>query len=243
MRVAALGRVRARLLLPHRPVGGVDEPPRYDRVRYGPRAEADGGYCGANGTRPGFGTSPSAGSCRARTHFGRVLRRVLRPGAEGADADRARARCAVRAVRLVVSPTSPMVAFPLGARTTTPAMYLSDILTIPPTWPARLACRSRAGSRRASPWGSSSAGRSSGQHAVPRWARPRAGPRFRLRGGARAMTLGDRDPPRDPRPSEDAHEAVLPLVIAYGAAANARRAPSASAIPARCRCRTARPSR
>ena len=34
---------------------------------------------------------------------------------------------------LLVSPTSPTVAFPLGARTANPlAMYLSDVLAIPP---------------------------------------------------------------------------------------------------------------
>ena len=90
----------------------------------------------------------------------------------------------------LVSPTSPTVAFPLGARTADPiAMYLSDLLTIPscmaglpglehPVRPvggtAGRPAADRAAVRR--------------EHAVPHRPRARAGDRLRRRSGAAAMS-------------------------------------------------------
>jgi aspartyl-tRNA(Asn)/glutamyl-tRNA(Gln) amidotransferase subunit A len=109
---------------------------RYDGVRYGYRAEVEGDLTSLyERTRhDGFGDEPkrrimlgtyalSAGYYEAfygqaqkvRTIIGNEFRAVLR------DFD------------VLVSPTSPTVAFPLGARTANPlAMYLSDVLAIPP---------------------------------------------------------------------------------------------------------------
>ena len=63
----------------------------------------------------------------------RLLRGLLRPGAEGPDADRRRTSTAAFAeVDFVVTPTSPSVAFGLGEKTDDPlAMYLNDFFTVP----------------------------------------------------------------------------------------------------------------
>jgi len=109
---------------------------RYDGVRYGYRAPVEGGLTELyERTRhDGFGDEPkrrimlgtyalSAGyydafygqAQKVRTIIGQEFRAVLQ------DFD------------VLVSPTSPTVAFPLGARTANPlAMYLSDLLAIPP---------------------------------------------------------------------------------------------------------------
>jgi aspartyl-tRNA(Asn)/glutamyl-tRNA(Gln) amidotransferase subunit A len=109
---------------------------RYDGVRYGYRAEAEGDLTKLyERTRhDGFGDEPkrrimlgtyalSAGyydafygqAQKVRTIIGNEFRAVLQ------DFD------------VLVSPTSPTVAFALGARTENPlAMYLSDVLAIPP---------------------------------------------------------------------------------------------------------------
>jgi aspartyl-tRNA(Asn)/glutamyl-tRNA(Gln) amidotransferase subunit A len=109
---------------------------RYDGVRFGYRAEVEGDLTELyDRTRhDGFGDEPkrrimlgtyalSAGyydafygqAQKVRTIIGNEFRAVLQ------DFD------------VLVSPTSPTVAFPLGARTANPlAMYLSDLLAIPP---------------------------------------------------------------------------------------------------------------
>ncbi len=108
---------------------------RYDGVRYGLRADAGDLNTLYERTRhDGFGDEPkrrimlgtyalSAGyydafygqAQKVRTIIGNEFRAVLE------DFD------------VLVSPTSPTVAFPLGARTENPlAMYLSDLLAIPP---------------------------------------------------------------------------------------------------------------
>jgi aspartyl-tRNA(Asn)/glutamyl-tRNA(Gln) amidotransferase subunit A len=108
---------------------------RYDGVRFGLRADAAGGYFElAERTRDeGFGDEPkrrimlgtyalSAGyydafygqAQKVRTLIGREHATLF----EGFD--------------MLISPTSPTVAFPLGAKTQDPlAMYVSDVLTIP----------------------------------------------------------------------------------------------------------------
>jgi aspartyl-tRNA(Asn)/glutamyl-tRNA(Gln) amidotransferase subunit A len=109
---------------------------RYDGVRYGYRARVEGdlGELYERTRHDGFGDEPkrrimlgtyalSAGyydafygqAQKVRTVIGNEFSAVL------ADFD------------VLVSPTSPTVAFPLGARTENPlAMYLSDLLAIPP---------------------------------------------------------------------------------------------------------------
>ncbi|MET0938842.1 MAG: Asp-tRNA(Asn)/Glu-tRNA(Gln) amidotransferase subunit GatA [Gaiellaceae bacterium] len=108
---------------------------RYDGVRFGPRVEGDGGYFDlSKRTRDeGFGDEPkrrimlgtyalSAGYYDAFYGQAQKVRTVI--GREHA--------ALFERFDLLVSPTSPTVAFPLGARTQDPlAMYVSDILTIP----------------------------------------------------------------------------------------------------------------
>jgi aspartyl-tRNA(Asn)/glutamyl-tRNA(Gln) amidotransferase subunit A len=107
---------------------------RYDGVRYGLRV-SDGTYHDmVERTRDaGFGDEPkrrimlgayalSAGYYEAFYGQAQKVRTVI------ADEHRA----AFEQVDVLVSPTSPTVAFPLGAKTQDPlAMYLSDLLTIP----------------------------------------------------------------------------------------------------------------
>jgi aspartyl-tRNA(Asn)/glutamyl-tRNA(Gln) amidotransferase subunit A len=107
---------------------------RYDGVRYGLRV-TDGGYHGmVERTRDeGFGDEPkrrimlgayalSAGYYEAFYGQAQKVRTVI------ADEH----RTAFESFDVLVSPTSPTVAFPLGAKAQDPlAMYLSDLLTIP----------------------------------------------------------------------------------------------------------------
>jgi aspartyl-tRNA(Asn)/glutamyl-tRNA(Gln) amidotransferase subunit A len=108
---------------------------RYDGVRYALRKEADGYYEMVSRTRDaGFGDEPkrrimlgtyalSAGYYEAYYGQAQKVRTVI--SREFAAAfDR---------FDVLVSPTSPTVAFKLGAKTENPlAMYVSDVLTIPP---------------------------------------------------------------------------------------------------------------
>jgi aspartyl-tRNA(Asn)/glutamyl-tRNA(Gln) amidotransferase subunit A len=108
---------------------------RYDGVRYGVRAEPDGGFVAMQErTRDeGFGDEPkrrimlgtyalSAGYYEAFYGQAQKVRTVIKREHE-ALFDR---------FDVLVSPTSPTVAFRLGERTANPlAMYLSDVLTIP----------------------------------------------------------------------------------------------------------------
>jgi aspartyl-tRNA(Asn)/glutamyl-tRNA(Gln) amidotransferase subunit A len=107
---------------------------RYDGVRYGLRRDADNYYEMVERTRDaGFGDEPkrrimlgtyalSAGYYEAYYGQAQKVRTVI-----------AREHAAAfERFDVLVSPTSPTVAFPLGARTANPlAMYLSDLLTIP----------------------------------------------------------------------------------------------------------------
>ncbi len=108
---------------------------RYDGVRYGYRADAAGGLNELyEQTRwQGFGPEPkrrimlgtyalSAGYYDAYYGQAQKVRTIIRE--EHAEA--------FEQVDVLVSPTSPTVAFSLGARTENPlAMYVSDLLTIP----------------------------------------------------------------------------------------------------------------
>ena len=112
---------------------------RYDGVRYGLRVDAAGHRRMNAATRAaGFGAEVkrrimlgtyalSAGYYDA--YYGKALkvRRLIADDFAAAyeDAD------------VLLTPTAPSVAFPLGDKTENPlTMYLSDIYTIPPPWPA-----------------------------------------------------------------------------------------------------------
>jgi aspartyl-tRNA(Asn)/glutamyl-tRNA(Gln) amidotransferase subunit A len=108
---------------------------RYDGVRYGPRRDADGYYEMVSRTRDaGFGDEPkrrimlgtyalSAGYYEAYYGQAQKVRTVI--SREFASA--------FERFDVLVSPTSPTVAFKLGEKTENPlAMYLADVLTIPP---------------------------------------------------------------------------------------------------------------
>jgi aspartyl-tRNA(Asn)/glutamyl-tRNA(Gln) amidotransferase subunit A len=108
---------------------------RYDGVRYGPRVDGSGGVREMyDKTRDaGFGDEPkrrimlgtyalSAGYYEAYYGQAQKVRTVI------ADEHAA----AFESFDVLVSPTSPTVAFKLGEKTANPlAMYLSDVLTIP----------------------------------------------------------------------------------------------------------------
>jgi aspartyl-tRNA(Asn)/glutamyl-tRNA(Gln) amidotransferase subunit A len=107
---------------------------RYDGVRYGFRAHADERLEMYERTRDqGFGDEPkrrimvgtyalSAGYYDAYYGQAQKVRTVIKREHDSL----------FETFDALVSPTSPTVAFPLGARTTDPiAMYLSDLLTIP----------------------------------------------------------------------------------------------------------------
>jgi aspartyl-tRNA(Asn)/glutamyl-tRNA(Gln) amidotransferase subunit A len=108
---------------------------RYDGVRYGLRVDADDYYEMVARTRDaGFGDEPkrrimlgtyalSAGYYEAFYGQAQKVRTVI--GREFA--------AAFERFDILLSPTSPTVAFKLGERTANPlAMYLADVLTIPP---------------------------------------------------------------------------------------------------------------
>jgi aspartyl-tRNA(Asn)/glutamyl-tRNA(Gln) amidotransferase subunit A len=108
---------------------------RYDGVRYALRKEADGYYEMVSRTRDaGFGDEPkrrimlgtyalSAGYYEAYYGQAQKVRTVI--SREFASA--------FERFDVLVSPTSPTVAFKLGEKTENPlAMYLADVLTIPP---------------------------------------------------------------------------------------------------------------
>ena len=107
---------------------------RYDGVRYGLRADGDSYDEMVERTRDeGFGDEPkrrimlgtyalSAGYYDAYYGQAQKVRTVIKREHDAL----------FETFDALVSPTSPTVAFPLGARTADPiAMYLSDLLTIP----------------------------------------------------------------------------------------------------------------
>ena len=109
---------------------------RYDGVRYGHRAEVDGDLTALyERTRwEGFGAEPkrrimlgtyalSAGYYEAYYGQAQKVRTVIKDEFAAAFED----------FDVLVSPTSPTVAFKIGEKAENPlAMYLSDVLTIPP---------------------------------------------------------------------------------------------------------------
>ena len=107
---------------------------RYDGVRYGPRADGDTYRETVERTRDaGFGDEP-----KRRIMLGTYALSAGYYDAFYGQAQRVRTliirehREALERFDLLVCPTSPTVAFPIGERTTDPlAMYASDLLTIP----------------------------------------------------------------------------------------------------------------
>ena len=108
---------------------------RYDGVRYSIRRDAEGYYEMVSRTRDaGFGDEPkrrimlgtyalSAGYYEAYYGQAQKVRTVIKREFDAA----------FEHFDVLVSPTSPTVAFKLGERTENPlAMYLADVLTIPP---------------------------------------------------------------------------------------------------------------
>ena len=98
---AALGRVRAALLLPDRTGGGFLEPGPLRRraLRLPRRGRRPDDRLRADARRGLRRRAEAADHARHLRALGRVLRRVLRQGAAGADDDHPRARRRVRAVR------------------------------------------------------------------------------------------------------------------------------------------------
>ncbi|MEZ4392755.1 MAG: Asp-tRNA(Asn)/Glu-tRNA(Gln) amidotransferase subunit GatA [Polyangiales bacterium] len=107
---------------------------RYDGVRYGLRAEA-------STLRGMYGATRDAGfgdEVKRRVLLGTFALSAGHHDAFYGKAQRVRAliredfRAAFASVDLLVAPTSPTVAFPLGARVADPlAMYLADVCTLP----------------------------------------------------------------------------------------------------------------
>jgi aspartyl-tRNA(Asn)/glutamyl-tRNA(Gln) amidotransferase subunit A len=107
---------------------------RYDGVRYGPRTEGDSYQEMVDRTRDeGFGAEP-----KRRIMLGTYALSAGYYDAFYGQAQRVRTliiqehREALERFDVLVSPTSPTVAFPIGERAADPlAMYASDLLTIP----------------------------------------------------------------------------------------------------------------
>ena len=109
---------------------------RYDGVRYGMRAGGRDDLIEMYEADPGAGLrrrGQAADHARHLRALLRLLRRLLRAGAEGEDEDRRGLHDAPStSVDFVVTPTSPSVAFELGEKTADPlAMYLNDFFTVP----------------------------------------------------------------------------------------------------------------
>jgi aspartyl-tRNA(Asn)/glutamyl-tRNA(Gln) amidotransferase subunit A len=107
---------------------------RYDGVRYGPRVEAEAFHEMVERTRDeGFGDEP-----KRRIMLGTYALSAGYYEAYYGQAQRVRTlivqehRAAFERFDVLVSPTSPTVAFPIGERAADPlAMYAADLLTIP----------------------------------------------------------------------------------------------------------------
>ncbi len=157
----------------------------------------------------------------------RLLRRLLRPGAEGPHPDRARLRRRRSAqVDVLVSPTTPTTAFPIGERVDDPlAMYLHDLCTIPSNLAGTARCRCRSGARP----------RTDCRSACRSWRRrwPTTALPGRRRAGGRP---GRADRPPADRGGSGAVTTLVPYETALEATSrsSASRSTSSSAPPPRC---------
>ena len=133
---AAVGRVRPAVLLPDRPGRGLLEPgPLRRRPLRPPLGPGDGLIEVYERTRSdGFRRrAEAADHARHLRALGRLLRRVLRQGAAGADGDHPRARRRLRALRpdRLRDLADGRVPASASAHGDPLAMYASDLLTIP----------------------------------------------------------------------------------------------------------------
>ena len=188
---------------------------RYDGVRYGLRVtDGDVRELYMRTRDAGFGDEPkrrimlgtyalSAGYYDAYYGQAQKVRTIIRD----------EFRAALEQFDLLVSPTSPTVAFPLGAKTDNPlAMYLSDVLAIPPNMAGLPGLSIPCGLSEGLPVGLQLIGPQFSENLLFR-----AGHALeqaldvRLRPAEARRELGTGHRPRDPRPPEDADEDVLPL--------------------------------
>ena len=189
---------------------------RFDGVRYGLRSDDDDLLTMYTRTRhDGFGAEVkrrimlgtyALSSGYYDAYYGRA-QRVRTKIAEDFAA-------AFEAVDFVVTPTSPGVAFELGAKTDDPlAMYLNDYFTVPMSLAGIPAISIPCGLSEGLPVGFQLAGPAFSENRDPRRGlRARAGDRLRRCATARAMTrLRARHRPGDPRPAQHADEDVLRL--------------------------------
>ena len=190
---------------------------RYDGVRYGLRVDADTYYEMVERTRDaGFGDEP-----KRRIMLGTYALSAGYYDAYYGQAQKVRTliarehAAAFERFDLIVSPTSPTVAFKLGEKAADPlAMYLSDLLTIPSCMAGLPGLNVPCGLSDGLPVGLQLIGPQLSENTLFRHGpRARARARLRPRPGAAAVSrsVGTRRRARDPRPAEDADEDVLPL--------------------------------
>jgi hypothetical protein len=207
---------------------------RFDGVRYGRRAPdaADLVSLYTQTRHDGFGTRSSAGSCSGPTRCRRATTTPTTARPARAHEDLRRLRGAFREVDLVVTPTSPGVAFPLGDKTGDPlSMYLNDYFTVPMSLAGIPAVSLPCGLSERLPVGLQLAGPPSRRTGSSTRARARARLRLRRDGGVVVSTQdGVRDGHRagDPRPARHAHEDVLLL---RARASASRRTPARAPLP------------
>ena len=183
---------------------------------------------------------------------GRLLRRLLRPGAEGPHARHPGLRRApTRDFDVLLTPTTPSVAFPFGVEGRRPARDVPVRPVQHPVQPRRPSGGQRALRARATT-GSRSACRSSPRRSARRsccGSPPASRPRRRARGRAGgpvdavSVELRDRGRPRGALRARDGDEALLRVPRTPSATSRTpTSARSASGFPARSRCSTGAPS-
>ena len=226
---------------------------RYDGVRYGLRVPGDDVFEMYDATRQrGFGREVkrrcligayalSAGYYDAYYGQAQRVRTLIRR-----DFDQAFESC-----DLLLTPTSPTVAFRIGELVDDPlAMYACDLFTLPVNLSGLPAISLPCGLSEGLPVGLHLAGPAFSEnrllaaaHALEGALRVRSAPAGAAGCGMSVPGgLGGRDRPRDPRAALDAQQDVLPLPERVRAASPTRAsARSARRSPVRCRSPTARP--
>ena len=212
---------------------------RYDGVRYGLRVDAATYHEMVERTRDaGFGDEP-----KRRIMLGTYALSAGYYDAYYGQAQKVRTliaqehAAAFERFDLLVSPTSPTVAFKLGEKAADPlAMYLSDLLTIPSCMAGLPGLNVPCGLRRAA--GRAAADRAAAvrEHALQGRARARARARLRPRPGAAAVSAWQ------PVVGLEIHvqlktrtKMFCRCANGFGGGENTQTCRSASASPARCR--------